>query len=125
MINVNIIFSVDAPAPEQASMFQLFGQWVLLNERDGRLLFDAICSLESVDSTFVTLTQMDKSPVIIGGWNRDGSQVSNYPLNIAEWIRVAPDVTDNTDSDNPVIVRPVNFQETHGWSGWESKTIEN
>jgi len=123
MINVNIIFSIDAPAPEQEELFELFGQWVLLNERNGRLLFDAICPLESVEATFATLTQMNKSPVIIGGWNRDGSQIPSHSINVAEWVRVAPDVTDNTNPDNPVIVRPVDFQETHGWSGWDLKEI--
>lgn len=121
MTNVNILFTISAPALDDATAFHQFGQWVMLNERNGRLLFDAVCPIYSVEPVLQALTQMGKDPVIVGGWNRDGSPLAQYPLNVEEWIRVAPDVMDDTDPENLTPVRPIGFQEIHGWAGWQPK----
>lgn len=121
MNKVNILFTISAPALDDASAFASFGQLVFLNEREGRLLFDAVCPEDHVGPVFNALAQMGKEPVIVGGWYRDGLPVPAYPLNVPEWVKVAPDVTDEADPQNLATSRPTDFSEIHGWAGWSAK----
>ena len=125
MNTVNIIFTINEPTLSDVSAFTSFGQWVFLNEREGRLLFDAICQKDSVSTVFHALAQMGKDPVIVGGWYEDGLPVPSYPLNVPEWIKAAPDITDGTDPQNITTSRPTDFSEIHGWAGWQPKQRYN
>lgn len=122
---ISLIFSMLGPrlTDEQASGFTTFAKWVVLNERNGRLLVDGIGQQASVEAVMAMLTQAGRDPRIIGAWNPDGSPVEGYPLNEAEWLAVAPDEFDTSDPENPVPVRPTAFREIHGWAGWEPKQL--
>ena len=117
---INLVFSMDGPllTDEQASQFSAFAQWVVLNERNGRLLVDGIGKTEDVGGVIGILTQLGRAPVAIGAWHMDGTPVAEYPLIVAEWLDVAPDEIDNTDPENPVTVRPTAFRNIHRWGGW-------
>lgn len=120
---INLIFTMNGPhlTDEQASGFSAFAQWVVLNERNGRLLVDGIGEASAVASVMALLGQMGRAPAVVGGWNMDGTPVEDYPLIVAEWCAAAPDLIDNTDPENPAAVRPTAFSEIHQWGGWEPK----
>ena len=120
---INLIFSMNGPrlTDEQASSFSAFAQWVVLDERNGRLLVDGIGKAEDVGGVIGILTQLGRAPVAIGAWHQDGTAVDGYALNESAWLDVAPDEIDNTDPENPVAVRPTAFREVHQWGGWEPK----
>lgn len=122
---ISLIFSMLGPrlTEDQASGFAAFAQWVVLNERNGRLLVDGIGEQANVESVMSMLTQLGRAPAVIGAWNLDGTMVEGYTLNEAEWLAVAPDDFDTTDPENPVPVRPAAFREIHGWAGWASKQL--
>lgn len=122
---ISLIFSMLGPrlTEEQASGFSAFAQWVVLNERNGRLLVDGIGEQANVESVMAMLTQAGRQPTIIGAWQQDGTPVEGYPLNEVEWLAVAPDDFDTTDPENPTPVRPTAFRETHGWAGWAPKQL--
>lgn len=114
---INVLFSMAAPALEDASTFRAFGQWVLLHERAGRILFDGVCEPEVVAQVEGALTAMGKAPKIIGAWQQDGTPIAAYPLDTAEWLVVAPDTLD----ENLTPTRPTTFREVHRWAGWGVK----
>lgn len=120
---VNILFSILGPAleGEQLEQFSAFGQWATLNERSGRLLFDAVAHPEAVTQAQQALAAIGREPVIIGAWHQDGTPVPDYPLNVSAWLDVAPDEVDASDPENPVHSRPTEFLEIHRWAGWEPK----
>lgn len=120
---INLLFSMNGPrlTDEQASQFAAFAQWVVLNERNGRLLVDGIGKAEDVGGVIGILTQLGRGPVAIGAWHQDGTGVDGFALNEAAWLDVAPDEIDNSDPENPVAVRPTAFREVHQWGGWEPK----
>lgn len=120
---INLLFSMDGPrlSEAQASVFATFGQWVVLNEHGGRLLVDAVGEYNDIGNAMSTLQAMGRSPQPIGGWKKDGDALAYYPLNVTAWLDVAPDDVDDTDPDNPVLVRPTSFRDAHRWAGWSAK----
>ena len=122
---INLIFSMNGPrlTDEQAGSFAAFAQWVVLNERNGRLLVDGIGKAEDVAGVMAMLGKLGREPRAIGAWNMDGTAVEGYPLIVAEWIEAAPDWIDATDPENPVAVRPTEFREIHQWGGWAAKEV--
>lgn len=122
---INLIFSMNGPrlTDEQASSFSAFAQWVVLNERNGRLLVDGIGQAEDVAGVLPLLQQLDRAPVAVGAWNMAGTPVEDHPLNTAEWLAVAPDEIDNSDPENPTTTRPTSFSEIRRWSGWAPKQL--
>lgn len=123
---INLIFTMNGPrlTDEQASAFSQMAQWVVLNERDDRLLVDGIGEASAVADVMALLTQLGRNPAVVGGWHMDGSPVEDYPLDVAAWCAVAPDIIDATDPENPVAVRPTAFSEIHQWGGLEPKQTE-
>lgn len=120
---INLVFSMNGPrlTDEQASSFSAFAQWVVLNERNGRLLVDGIGQAEDVAGVMAMLGQLGRAPVAIGAWHQDGAAVDGFALNESAWLDVAPDEIDNSDPDSPVAVRPTAFREIHRWGGWAPK----
>lgn len=120
---INLLFSMNGPrlTDEQASQFSAFAQWVVLNERNGRLLVDGIGKAEDVGGVIGILTQLGRGPVAIGAWHQDGTAVDGFALNESAWLDVAPDEIDNSYPENPVSVHPTAFREVHQWGGWEPK----
>jgi len=120
---INLIFTMNGPrlTDEQAGTFSQMAQWVVLNERNGRLLVDGIGEAIAVAGVMALLGQLGRDPRAVGAWHMDGMPVEDYPLIVAEWCATAPDVIDATDPENPVAVRPTAFQEIHQWGGWEPK----
>lgn len=120
---INLIFTMNGPrlTDEQSLSFSAFAQWVVLNERNGRLLVDGIGEAESVAGVMAMLGQLGREPVAIGAWNIDGTPVDGYPLNEAEWLAVAPDIPDPADEESLAFVRPTAFAEIHSWGGWGMK----
>lgn len=120
---ITLTFSMLGPrlTDEQASTFLAFARWVVLNEREGRLLVDGIGQQADVERVMLMLQGAGRQPIIIGAWHEDGSPVEGYPLNEPAWLAVAPDEFDTTDPENPVPVRPTAFREIHGWAGWAAK----
>ena len=120
---ITILFSMLGPRLDesQADQFSAFAQWVVLNERDGRLLVDGIGEQTDITRAIGALTAMGRAPRIIGAWNQDGTRVEGIALDHDAWVEVAPDLVDRTDPENPVYYRPVAFEETHRWAGWGSK----
>lgn len=117
---INLIFTMNGPrlTDEQAGTFARFAQWVVLNERNGRLLVDGIGRAEDVAGVMAMLGQLGRNPRAIGAWRDDGSQVAEYPLIVAEWCEAAPDVM-----VDELPVRPVAFTEIHSWGGWAPKVL--
>lgn len=122
---MNLVFSMNGPrlTDEQAGQFSAFAQWVVLNERNGRLLVDGIGKAADVAGVMGILGQMGREPVAIGAWDPDGVPVDGYSLDVAAWLEVAPDVLDMTDPDNPLAVRPTAWSEIHRWGGWAEKQV--
>ena len=122
---INLIFSMNGPllTDEQAIQFSAFAQWIVLNERNGRLLVDGIGKAEDVAGVLAMLGQLGRNPRAVGAWDTNGQPVDGYPLIVAEWCAVAPDVVDTTDPENPVTTRPTAFLEIHQWGGWAPKEI--
>ena len=123
---INLIFTMNGPllTDEQSSAFSAMAQWVVLNERNGRLLVDGIGEASAVAGVMALLGQLGRSPAVVGGWHQDGTPVAEYPLIVSEWCAAAPDIIDATDPENPVAVRPTAFSEIHQWGGWEPKLTE-
>ena len=121
---INLLFSMNGPRliDEQASVFTRFGQWVVLNERDNRLLVDAVGEYADINDAMQALSASGRNPVPIGGWKKNGEPLAHYPLNLTAWLAVAPDEWDTTDPENPTASRPTEWKEVHRWGGWEEKT---
>lgn len=117
---INLIFTMNGPrlTDEQASGFSAFAQWVVLNERNGKLLVDGIGKQEDVSQVIGILQQMGRAPKVIGAWNMDGTLVEGYALDESVWVEVAPDIV-----VEEVAVRPTGFGEIHSWGGWAPKNI--
>lgn len=115
---INLVFSMLGPllTPEQEQVFQGFARWVVLNERNGRLLVDGIGPPAAVATVMELLA--DRAPILIGGWDMGGQAVEGFPLGEVAWLDVAPDEVDETDPENPVVRRPTQYRQTHGWAGW-------
>ncbi len=122
-MKINLLFSMDGPrlSDEQAGLFAAFGEWVVLNEREGRLLVDAVGDYEDIAAAMTALAAIGRAPHTIGGWTQDGEQLASYPLDEAAWLLVAPDDWDYSDPENPVASRPTAWQEIHRWAGWSAK----
>ena len=117
---INLVFSMNGPmlTDEQSGKFSAFAQWVVLNERNGKLLVDGIGKQEDVGQVVGILQQMGRAPKVIGAWNMDGTLVEGYALDESAWVEVAPDVV-----VEEVAVRPTGFSEIHSWGGWAPKNI--
>lgn len=122
---VNLLFSMLGPrlTEGQASAFAGMAQWVVLHEREGRLLVDGIGSKADIDTVLAMLAQFGRDPRIIGAWYIDGAPVAAYPFSLENFLEVAPDEFDYTDPENPVPVRPARYVEIHSWAGWAPKQI--
>lgn len=120
---ITLIFSMLGPRLDdaQADQFSAFAQWVVLNERDGRILVDGIGDQADITRAIGALHAMGRDPIVIGAWDQSGARVPGYEINHGAWCDVAPDIVDNTDPDNPVASRPVAFAEVHRWEGWGDK----
>lgn len=120
---ITLIFSMLGPRLDdsQADQFSAFAQWVVLNERDGRLLVDGIGEQADIGRAIGALTAMGRYPRVIGAWHEDGSRVEGFDIDHAAWIEVAPDLVDNAEPENPVYYRPGAFEEIHRWAGWGRK----
>lgn len=118
---MNLVFSMQGPrlTEEQASGFAAFAQWVVLHERNGRLLVDGIGEQANVEAVMGLLTQLGRAPAVIGAWNPDGTMVEGYTLDEAAWVAVAPDIPPAVEGGQPT--RPTGFSEIHGWAGWAPK----
>lgn len=117
---INLIFSMNGPRlnEEQSGKFSAFAQWLVLNERNGKLLVDGVGAQENVSNVIGILQQMGRAPKVIGAWNMDGALAEGYALDNAAWVEVAPDVI-----VDEVAVRPTEFSEIHSWGGWAPKNI--
>ena len=115
---MNLLFSMLGPRldAEQEQVFQHFARWVVLNERNGRLLVDGIGEQSAVATVMALLA--GREPVLIGGWDIEGQPMDDYPLDEAAWLDVAPDDFDVTDPENPIAIRPTSYRQVHGWAGW-------
>lgn len=120
---ITLIFSMLGPRLDdaQADQFSAFAQWVVLNEREGRILVDGIGAQADITRALSALTAMGRDPRVIGAWHEDGSRVEGFDIDHAAWCAVAPDLVDRTDPENPVYYRPTQFSETHRWAGWGRK----
>lgn len=118
---INLIFSMNGPrlTDEQASSFSAFAQWVVLNERSGRLLVDGIGEPENVGKVVDILEQMQRAPKIIGAWNQNGTLVDGYTINHSAWAEAAPALI-----VDEVSVWPTQFSEIHAWGGWQPKITQ-
>lgn len=116
---ITLLFSMLGPRLDdsQADQFSAFAQWVVLNEREGRILVDGIGEQADIGRAIGALTAMGRAPRVIGAWNLDGTRVEGFDIDHAAWCAVAPDLVDRTDPENPVYYRPVAFEETHRWAG--------
>ena len=123
---INLIFTMNGPrlTDEQAGQFSAFAQWVVLNERNGRLLVDGIGKAEDVAGVMAMLGQLGRAPAAIGAWHQDGTPVEGYALDTSAWLAVAPDVPDPTDQESLAFVRPTAFTEIHQWGGWAPKLTQ-
>lgn len=117
---INILLAVDDG--DLTALDGLF-QRTVLNKREGRLLVDAVGEYNDIGDAMRALTAAGRNPTPIGGWKRNGEPLAYYPLNLTQWLAVAPDVWDMTDPDNPVPMRPTAFIEGHRWAGWGEKQI--
>lgn len=122
---INLLFSMNGPrlTEAQASVFSAFGQWVVLNEREGRLLVDAVGEYPDIGDAMASLTAYGRNPTPIGGWKRNGEPLAYYPLDLDAWLAVAPDDVDASDPVTPVLTRPSVFREIHRWAGWAAKQV--
>lgn len=120
---ITLIFSMLGPRLDdpQATQLAAFAQWVVLNEREGRILVDGIGEQADIGRAIGALTAMGRAPRIIGAWNQDGTRVEGIALDHDAWVEVAPDLVDRTDPENPITSRPLAFAEIHRWAGWGSK----
>lgn len=120
---INLLFSMNGPrlTETQAGVFSAFGQWVVLNEREGRLLVDAVGEYPDIGDAMAALTAYGRNPTPIGGWKRNGEPLAYYPLNLTAWIAVAPDDVDASDPEALVFTRPSEFREIHRWAGLAPK----
>lgn len=120
---ITLIFSMLGPRLDdaQADQFSAFAQWVVLNERAGRLLVEGIGEQADIGRAIGALTAMGRDPRVIGAWHQSGARVDGFEIDHAAWCAVAPDLVDRTDPENPVYYRPVEFSEVHRWAGWEPK----
>lgn len=115
---INLEFSMLGPrlTEEQEDVFHQFAQWVVVNERNGRLLVDGIGEANDVATAMQLLA--DRDPVVISAWQFGGLPVDQHPVNEAAWLDVAPDDLDYADPENPVAVRPTQYRQVHAWAGW-------
>lgn len=122
---VNLLISMLGPRfdEEQAQVFARIGQWVVLHERNGRMLVDAVGQRGMIQQALAMLNQAGRAPISLGAWHQDGTPVQGHPLNEAAWLEVAPDDFDMTDPENPIPTRPTQWREIHRWQGWEPKQI--
>ena len=120
---ITLIFSMLGPRLDdtQASQFSAFAQWVVLNERDGRMLVDGIGAQADITRVLGALTAMGRDPRIVGAWHPSGARVDGFDIDHAAWCAVAADLIDTTDPENLVYTRPVAFAEVHRWAGWGDK----
>lgn len=112
---ITLLFSMLGPRLDdaQADQFSAFAQWVVLNERAGRILVDGLGEQTDITRAIGALTAMGRDPKIIGAWQPDGTRVDGIALDPAAWIEVAPDIAEDT--------RPTGCSEIHRWAGWEPK----
>lgn len=115
---ISLIFAMNGPrlTEDQAGGFAAFARWVVVNERNGRLLVDGIGEQENVERAMGLLAQLGRDPAVIGAWDIDGTMIPGYTLNEAAWLAVAPDIPPAEEGGQPT--RPTAFAETHGWAGW-------
>lgn len=118
---INLLFSMVGPrmSEEAASAFSAYAQWVVLNERNGRLLVDAIGEQAAVSAAFSALNLMGRDPIVIGMWQEDGAKLDN--VNLEAWLDVAPDVLSTDEEGEAVTSRPTQWSDIHRWSGWGEK----
>jgi hypothetical protein len=120
---INLLLSIVGPALEEdvAAGFARFAQWIILSERDGRMLIDAIGEEQAIGAAFSALDYLGRDPIAIAGWREDGSLVETIPFREAEWLRMAPDSFVAGDGEDFIPVRPSSWRDLHRWSGWPEK----
>lgn len=120
---INVLLSIVGPrlTKRQSLQFSQVAQWVVLNERNGRICVDALGSREALGAALNALDQLGRAPIVIGAWERDGTPAAGYPLVKRAWLAVAPDEFDLTDPENQIAVRPTRWREVHRWQGWAPK----
>lgn len=114
---VNLQFSMLGPrlTEQQASAFAAMAQWVVINEREGRLFVDGIGNKVDIDRVLAMLVIAGRDPRIIGAWYMDGAPVAAYPPSLEAFLEVAPDLDDGS--------RPTAFFEAHAWAGWAPRQL--
>ena len=120
MITVQFSMTASPLTEEERPIFARMGEWVILNERNGRYRIDAVCDPEIIPRALKAL--QDRNPVVIGAWQFDGTPIREYPLNEREWLSVAPDDFEpSADGESTVPVRPRAFRNAHQFAGWGEK----
>ena len=122
---INVLLSMIGPqlTESESEDFARLGEWTVLNERNGRLLVDAIGPQGTLNTVVDALNTTGRDPIVICAWNKCGTQLGNYELNEAAWLAVAPDVIAGHDEQGKLILaRPTEYAMLHEWSGWPRKT---
>ena len=66
-------------------------------------------------------------PRVIAAFNEEtGKRLLGIPIDVAEYLAVAPDIITPAANpeDPPVLSRPVAYQQTHTYAGWPAHIDE-
>lgn len=87
-------------------------QWVKINTRNGRTMYDSIVDIELIDTLNGFLDHIGREPVIIGGWKKDGLAINKeYKITIDEEGNETKEIVDILDEEGNAIENPYPFQE--------------
>lgn len=125
---VSALFSISdgdpLPAEAQSAVRALTGEWVEVNRRAGRILYDAVVHVSKIETIRAML--LSRNPDILGVWNYDGSlyDAQRYPFKAAEYLELMRDIVEY-DVDGNVIsaARPPVPAEQSSWAGWPPRAF--
>lgn len=88
-------------------------QWVEVNTRNGRTMFESIVSEDLIPILNGFLTEIGREPIIIGGWKKDGlPKGKEYQTTTDDEGNTTTEIVDVLDEDGNPIENPYLFNET-------------
>lgn len=99
-------------------------EWVVLNQRGGRVLIDI--QGDSADLVWLRgrLQAASLDPITIAVFRQDtGRRLPSVPIDVAAFLAVAPDIVTGYDGQGaPIFARPTSYAQVHTWLGWTTHT---
>jgi len=115
-----IIDAVELDDNQRGAFYSLFAEWIVVNQKNGRMLISALINDDTYPMAAAALNQYNLQ--IVGKWGVAGEQLTNV-AHVSEYVELLPSKFEFVASEFVLVDRTV-AEDVAGWSGWAARSFE-